>query len=71
MYSHLFLLFLSLITIPLGILTYNEGCVYPIIIPAVICMQIYLIKRFKYVQPLLLFSLYLFFYFIYFISYFY
>ena len=34
-------------------------------------MQIYLIKRFKYVQPLLLFSLYLFFYFIYFIPYFY
>lgn len=71
MYSHSFLLFLVLITIPLGIMTNNGGDTYQIIIPAIICMQFYLIRKLQNVQPLLLLSIYIFYYFIYFIPYFY
>lgn len=68
--NNLFVLILTIISIPLGIYTHNEGDVGKIIVLLIFFMQLYLIKRFKYSQGLLLLSLYLFIYVLYFIPYF-
>ncbi len=69
--NNLFLLIMTIITIPLGIYTHCGGNVGKIIILLIFSMQLFLTEKFKYTQGLLLLSLYLFIYVLYFIPYFY